>query len=216
MQKTKFKTGKKMQNNSESQIMLVDYIRYISNMPDLFFQEPRMIIDAKSASIGLNVDALVQDTLEFLTGQENLEIDWLNNSQNPFLLPANEKNKNYLAFVAMATYSLNYPGFSGVLESVSPVKIFLIKTLQKLSTLMPASVFFNDQDRREELARLSIQALSILPVGESASVAGDRLKALDSVERMRLLKESQEIQRRNEELRKKREAEEMASKWNRE
>ncbi len=42
---------------------------------------------------------------------------------------------------------------------------------------------FYDADRREELARRALDALQILPQGESRSQAFGRLKTLDSVER---------------------------------
>ena len=47
--------------------------------------------------------------------------------------------------------------------------------------------FVTDPDRREELARVTLRALSLTPAGETAAQAADRLSTVDSVRRHEVL-----------------------------
>ncbi len=96
---------------------------------------------------------------------------------------------------------------------------WLGRGLDKLAELVAADQFVKDPDRREELARLCLAALDLRPAGESENSAEDRLKTLDSVERVRLIKATQEQQKRARQLReemRRKEAAEAAAKVGRE
>ena len=69
--------------------------------------------------------------------------------------------------------------------------------------VVAARQFLDDADRREELVRLVLRHLGLAPEGEAPADAEDRLSALDSVRRVRLLQEA----RAAEDARRKREAE---------
>ena len=58
-------------------------------------------------------------------------------------------------------------------------------TLETLSRLVDPLNFVRDPDRREELARLTLRALS--PAGDSVPQAADRLSTVDSVKRHEVL-----------------------------
>jgi len=77
--------------------------------------------------------------------------------------------------------------------------------IAELAALTTANAFVTDDDRREELARLCLKALGCVPHGEQAAQAQDRLEAISSVERQRVVAASRRVQ---EEARKRREAEE--------
>lgn len=77
----------------------------------------------------------------------------------------------------------------------------------------------SDSDRREELARLTLARMQLLPLGESAAQAQDRLNVLSSAERERLVAASQAAEARARLLREamaRRAAEEAADKMGRE
>jgi hypothetical protein len=59
--------------------------------------------------------------------------------------------------------------------------------LLKLARLVDPTRFVQDPDRREELARLTLRALSLHPAGESEEQAADRLSTVDSVRRQEVL-----------------------------
>lgn len=95
-------------------------------------------------------------------------------------------------------------------------KLFGSDALKRLAELVKPAAFVNDADRREELARTGLKALSLVPKGETASVAADRLTALDSVERHRVLKATAAAERRAREIREamaKKKAQESASRY---
>ncbi len=96
---------------------------------------------------------------------------------------------------------------------------FLTGGLAELSKLAKAPYFLEDPEGREEMARLVLNALGLLPEGETEAQARDRLAALDSVERARLTERTREAQRRAREIREamaRKAAEEAASKMTRE
>ena len=91
--------------------------------------------------------------------------------------------------------------------------------LQSLAALVTPNEFVADPDRREELVRLCLAQLGLRPQGESPAQSKDRMTALDSVERVRVLRDTQEAEARAQEVRKmmaKRAAEEAAAKATRE
>lgn len=96
---------------------------------------------------------------------------------------------------------------------------FLANGFDELAKLAKASYFLEDPEGREEMARLMLAAMGLLPEGESEAQARDRLAALDSVERARLTERTREVQRRAREIREamaRKAAEEAASKMTRE
>jgi len=77
----------------------------------------------------------------------------------------------------------------------------------------------SDSDRREELARLTLARMHLLPLGETAAQAQDRLSVLSSAERERLVAASRAAEARARLLREamaRRAAEEAADKMGRE
>lgn len=59
--------------------------------------------------------------------------------------------------------------------------------LATLAQLVDPVKFVRDPDRREELARLTLRALSLSPAGETTAQATDRLSTVDSVRRHEVL-----------------------------
>lgn len=79
---------------------------------------------------------------------------------------------------------------------------FMMQDLDKLADLVGASLFVTDQERQEELVRHCLSGLELRPAGESETQARDRLGALNSVERQRVLQESRFAEERAEAVRK--------------
>lgn len=61
------------------------------------------------------------------------------------------------------------------------------RDLFTLSLLVDPLNFVRDPDRREELARVTLRALSLAPAGETTAQATDRLSTVDSVKRHEVL-----------------------------
>lgn len=96
---------------------------------------------------------------------------------------------------------------------------FLSAGLTTLAAIVPPQQFISDPDRREELARVTLRALELLPSGESVQQATDRLATLDSAERVRVLRETRAAQeriRQVQEAMRQKAAEEAAAAYGRE
>ena len=98
--------------------------------------------------------------------------------------------------------------------------IFFSKRLASLAeTADKADQFITDPDKREELCRIAVDAAGFYPAGEDEKKSRDRLAALDSIERKKILDKTREAQKRSREIREamlRQEAEEAASKMTRE
>ncbi len=82
-----------------------------------------------------------------------------------------------------------------------------------------ATQYRNDSERREELVRFSLARLDLRPCGESLTQAQDRLSALSSIERNRVLAASREAEARSRAVREalaRKAAQESADKYTRE
>jgi hypothetical protein len=96
---------------------------------------------------------------------------------------------------------------------------FLLEVPSELAQYCNVEQLVNDVERREELARLTLARLELLPQGETAMQAQDRLSALSSAERSRVLAASRLADARAKELRAamaRKAAEEAADKMGRE
>jgi len=123
------------------------------------------------------------------------------------------------AFLAADPWFAEYARAHPDSNIAAKTRVFLTDGLTELSRYVKPGYLVNDPEGREELARRYLAALDLVPEGETAAQAADRLTALDSVERARLIGATRESQKRARELREamaRREAEEAASKMTRE
>lgn len=70
-----------------------------------------------------------------------------------------------------------------------------------LAQLVDAELFVRDADRREELVRVVLDGLGLVPAGETEAIARDRLAALDSVERRRVVEAARGAEERARKVR---------------
>ena len=92
-------------------------------------------------------------------------------------------------------------------------------TAKELAQAGHNKVYINDVDRREELIRVVLNTLSLYPKGETSALAEDRLQAVSSQERLKVLQAARIAEQRSHELRvalAKQKAKEAADKMTRE
>jgi hypothetical protein len=77
----------------------------------------------------------------------------------------------------------------------------LTDELRRVAEHVSAEALVDDPDHREELARRALRALDLVPAGETEAQAADRLSALDSVERARVLEATRAAEERAAEVR---------------
>ncbi|MFC0108206.1 hypothetical protein [Kibdelosporangium aridum] len=79
---------------------------------------------------------------------------------------------------------------------------FLNDVLPPLAKLVEPARFVTDPDRREELARLAMLALAVIPEGETVEQAADRLATVDSARRYEVLEATKAAEQRAAAVRK--------------
>lgn len=175
---------------------------------------PECLLDPLLAGAGvIHTAALVGDLLAHL-GEEPPVKEWL-----PHFPPEGEgkeegkEEKNRRLLVQIACWLLHDPWFHQRPDLVPPALAWLTRGLAPLARLVPASDCINDPDRREELVRLALAALGLLPEGETGNHFQDRLAALDTVERDQVVRRAEAVrerQRREREAQRAREEAERA------
>jgi len=126
-----------------------------------------------------------------------------------------------LVFVRLACWLLHHPWFCSSEFAIDQqtAELFFDVAFARLSKVMAAEKMVHDPERREEFVRLILSELGYFPEGETAAHAQDRLTTLDSVERIRLAKETAFARQRAKALREamqRRAARETAATYGRE
>jgi len=134
-------------------------------------------------------------------------------------LQSKSANRKQLQLAALCAWLLGENWFhSANIEANALFELFN-HGLTELAKFSDVDKCVHDAERREEFARFILARLDYRPAGETLAQASDRLSALSSVERQRLLRESQVAEKRAREIREalaRKAAEESADKWTRE
>ncbi len=180
----------------------------LSECPEDFLAEP-----ARGEGPGVRTEAVVHDLL--------CDLGWgvvAPNALDTFRGTASA-DRNRLRLVLVAAWLLHDESFRPVPDVARRAQLWLVRGINELAKLVAADLFVRDPDRREELARLCLAALSLDPAGESRAQAEDRLRTLNSVERARVIEATRAQEERARKLREKlreEQAREAAAKASRE
>jgi hypothetical protein len=161
--------------------------RRLADTPEAFLRSPGGEVD---------VAAVVADLL------------WAAQSRTPDLgelaslgaSPAAARD-NHQRLLLLCAWLLYDPAFRK--PELVPAMLALLKSpsLVALAETVDAALFVSDSDRREELARRVVAGVGLVPPGETAAQAEDRLRALDSVERRRVIEAARQAEARAREVR---------------
>jgi hypothetical protein len=125
---------------------------------------------------------------------------------------------NWLRGCLVGCWLITDPALAGEV-SAEEILHFFDADLARITDLVRADLLVHDSDRREELARSLLRSVDLVPGGESADAAADRLATLDSVNRLRVEGEARAAVQRAEEVREalaRKAAEEAAAQASRE
>ncbi len=128
-----------------------------------------------------------------------------------------QKNENYARMILLASYFLSDSSFDLGIE-LSKVKK-LIFDLEPISEIVQVKDFLFDMERKEEFVRICFYSLDLILKNETKEKFLDRFKSIDSIERKFMFEESKKARERARLLREemaRKEAEEAASKMDRE
>lgn len=158
------------------------------------------------------VDAVVLDLFELL----GLEIP---TSLEEFGVNSSVQDRRRLQITLLLTWLCADESLQAQLKNAELLLQILQQVPAELARYTTVEQLISDMDRREELARLTLARMQLLPFGETAAQAQDRLNVLSSAERERLVAASRAAQVRARELREamaRQAAEEAADKMGRE
>lgn len=152
---------------------------------------------AEPSAVGgpLAVEALVSDLL-VAAGGAGLD----RRAAEMFGSAAGEARRNWQRCVAVAVWLLADPELLEATDAAQ-IDVLLRGGLEPLAAHVAAPELVSDPDRREELVRRCLADLGLVPEGETAAQAADRLTSLDSAERVRVLAETQAAEARAAEVR---------------
>jgi hypothetical protein len=180
--------------------------RRLAECPAEFLENPRL-----GTKDGICVTAVVSDLLEALGGAPLSAQDSSFEDVGP--------KYNWLRTVLVATWLLHDQWFRTRGNLATLAHPLLVEHLVEMSKLVQAPQLVADQDRREELARICLKYLQLLPAGETQAQADDRLTTISTSERLRVIKEAQAAEARAREIREamaRKAAEEAAAHYSRE
>ncbi|HEY9132007.1 MAG TPA: hypothetical protein VIM98_09650 [Dyella sp.] len=126
---------------------------------------------------------------------------------------------NQLTLSAIMAWLLTDDAWRACHFPVSKLGTLFVEAAPALAAEADAKRYVFEPERREELARTTIARLDLLPHGETANQAADRLASVSGVERRRLLEASRAAEARARAIREalaRKAAEESADKWTRE
>jgi hypothetical protein len=146
--------------------------RHLTLCPADFLAEPKM-----GTRGVIHTGAVVSDLLMDLGG-EPLPVE------EAVSFEGEERAKrNLLRLTLVASWLLHEEWFLRAGRFSRPAAEWLMGGLPPLAALVSADLFVTDPERREELARLCLRALGLIPAGETQAQAQDRLNTMSSVER---------------------------------
>lgn len=181
--------------------------RRLAETPAPFLEEPRL-----SGRGAVEVAALVHD-LQRMHGHPADFEELLALQQGD---PAKWRNPRQVT--QLLCWLLADPGLLGQFSKGLLLDL-LVRQANQLAALHPARSYVDEEERREELARASLRAAGLRPLGESEAVAADRWLSVSSQERQRLAHASRAAEERARQIREalaRKAAEESADKWTRE
>lgn len=187
--------------------------RHLAECPEIFLEEPIQ----PSGQGSVNVAAVVSDLMVTLGGASLTPRE-----AKTFRYPSKKsirKHRNRLRMALLASWLYSFPELAAQ-SPPATLRTWLGSGLNQLANLISAEEMVSDAERREEFSRICLQAVSLHPKGETPGQAQNRLAALSTVERERVVKAARAAEARarkvREEMLAKERARQAASTYSRE
>jgi hypothetical protein len=168
--------------------------RHLAECPPIFLDEPVQ----PSGQGGVHVHAVLSDLLARMGAPR------LSQAEIPLFGYTNKKKvrqqRNRLRVALLGAWFFSHRGLRGP-DAGARIRHWLGHELGPLANLVSADDLVHDTDRREEFARLCLAALDLRPKGETEAQAQNRLAALSTVERDRVVAEARAAEERARKVR---------------
>jgi hypothetical protein len=112
-------------------------------------------------------------------------------------------NQDITRSIYLGVWFFHHPIFIRHPELLEKINTFLLKRLPELCSYVAHQQWLDDEDRSEEFIREALQCCNMSIDGETHEEAADRLDALSTLKRQRVLKETNESMERMKAIRKK-------------
>ena len=109
--------------------------------------------------------------------------------------------ENQLGLTAVAIWLLHDDWFRSRRELAGGMWRLFLHELGALAELLHAQDVVRDADRREEFVRICLKHLGFRPKGETVMQATDRLNTLDSIERLKVVRQTRDAEARARKIR---------------
>jgi hypothetical protein len=166
---------------------------YLKRCPEEYLQE----VNIKAGEMSLT-EILIRDTYRKVYGNFNLS-----DSKLPAVIFMEGLDDNYLQAVHIACWFFSAEEFKGKKPIANKMSLFLFQDLPEVSAFVPYCQWLEDEDRTEEFVRLALKRCMLIPDGETKEEALERLDALDTIKRNKVLQKSNKAFERIIEIRRK-------------
>lgn len=174
-----------------SRMQVFDLINHLKNCPESF-----LLRSSDAPGEKLPAEVLTGDLYRFVYGNFNIS-----GAELPSLAMFPDTGENHIFAIQLACWLFSYPDFKNQPSLLLGIHQFLFEDLKTLSPFVKYRDWVDDDDRAEEFIRIALKRCSILPEGETAETASDKLEALDTLKRMNVIRESNDALERIKEIR---------------
>ncbi|MBS7256316.1 hypothetical protein [Flavobacterium branchiicola] len=157
-----------------------ELVTHLRKCPDVYLQPSDFSLER-----GINSIALLYDTYKVVTN------DFLRNDFKVYSdFNLKYVDDNHWRTIHISAWLLSHQDFINVPAIEDKLYDFWFVELQPASKYVKFKEWISDDERAEEMVRLLLYCCEILPYGESADEAADKLSSLSSAERHKVLKQS--------------------------
>lgn len=173
------------------------------NIDALLFHLKKCPADFLQPAIGfpsgvIHTTALIADVYRNVWG--NVAID---DAALPAVEVSRKLTGNEVVSIHIGAWFFFHPFFLNQPRILPGVQEFLFTHLPEVSRYVNAAEWIEEEDRAEEFVRLALRCCGLLPAGETAEEAADRLEALNTLKRREVLHQTAESLQRIKEIRQK-------------
>jgi hypothetical protein len=162
-----------------------ELIHHLKRCPTDFLAAP-----LRAGTGEVHSEALVNDVLRML-GDEPAAPRLLE-------LKADTLSPAELSLIQICCWLLTHPFFKNTDSRWVPD--FLCERLASVAPLVKSELWVTDEERAEELARMTLHCSGYVPAGETREEALDRYDAVNTVKRLKVIKKSNAASERTREL----------------
>ncbi|WP_207534808.1 hypothetical protein [Desertivirga arenae] len=173
-------------------VELYTLLSHLKGCPEVFLEQP------VENPVSINTHALVADCFRMVSGDFLLD-----NNAIPSTKELNDLDGNIIPAIRIGCWLFSHSIFEGKPELLPAIRLFMFQKLPVLAPLVEKMQWLEDEDRTEEFVRLALRCCEILTDRETQIQAEDRLDALDTIKRQKVLKESSGAFERMMEIRRK-------------